>query len=478
MGDRKVERYIQYRSSSKRYRARVPDGHGKRLIGSWRETLGEARVDREQLLTEKLARETLESAEPEQPNTTEGARFEVDGNTATARSVGLIHTLPKLLETCEVDTAVWEVLKWGVKPYPGWAKHERADIKWKNGAIVDGYVRKSGIEVVQLYSMHATFVRKEPIFLFPTVQPIETTATYKEPPPARTDGIGTALVWCDSQIGYAKDARTAHLEPFHSRQALDILVQIAHYLQPDRIDGLGDTLDLAEWSDRFTRRPEFYQTTQPALLEAHWWLAQLREAVPLAHIRLYEGNHEARIERALNNSLQAALDLRPADEIELPPPLHPRRLLGLDALQIEWIGDYPDGCDWLNDHIQLSHGNIAVAETARRIVNRSMFCQVYGHTHRREVFGKVIDARHGQAVVQAVNPGCMCRTDYVVPGHKRGQNWHKGLAIIRFEANGPALPEVVLVGIENGRALYDGCVFEARDRVQDIATDIPQWNWV
>ena len=475
MTDRTVERYIQRRSKTGKYRARVPDGHGKRTVCKWRDTLSEAQADRQELLDQRQLQGAVEdAAEPEQQR---GSSFEVTGNTATARSVGLIHTLPGLLEACEADLDTWEVLKWRVRPYPGWAKHERSDFKWEQGAIVEGYSRKSGIEVVQLYSMSADFVRKEPLFVFPAVQPIETAATYKEPPPARTEGVGTALVWGDPQIGYAKDTRTAQLDPFHSREALDILVQIAAYLQPDRIDGLGDTLDLTEWSDRFTRKPEFRQTTQPAILEAHWWLAQLREAVPLAHIRLYEGNHEARIERALNNNLQAALGLKAADEIGLPPPLHPQRLLGLDALQVQWIGDYPDGCDWLNDNIQLSHGDIAVTETARRIANRSMFCQVYGHTHRCEVFGRVIDTRHGHQVVQAVNPGCMCRTDYVVPGHKRGQNWQQGIAVIRYEMSAATRPEIMLVGIENGRALYDGHVFEARDRVADIATDIPHWNW-
>jgi len=88
---------------------------------------------------------------------------------------------------------------------------------------------------------------------------------------------------------------------------------------------------------------------------------------------------------------------------------------------------------------------------------------VFGHTHRCEVFGRVIDGRHGQTVVQAVNPGCMCRTDYVVPGHKRGQNWQTGLAVIRYEVDGSARPEIVLIGIENGRALFDGQVFEASE---------------
>ncbi len=50
--------------------------------------------------------------------------------------------------------------------------------------------------------------------------------------------------------------------PYHNEAVLKIILDIAARLQPDRMDIIGDILDLAEWSDKYLRSPEMMETTQ------------------------------------------------------------------------------------------------------------------------------------------------------------------------------------------------------------------------
>jgi hypothetical protein len=183
------------------------------------------------------------------------------------------------------------------------------------------------------------------------------------------------------------------------------------------------------------------------------------------------------MENAIKTHLRAAYGLRPADEMHLPAALTPKRLLALDKLAIEWVGEYPDGEDWLNDDLRLVHGDIAKSTpgaTARYYTDKRDVSTIYGHIHRREMVARTVYRRGQVQTITALCPGCLCRVDGVVPGKKAKQNWQQGLAIVDYdEQRHTAYP----VEIRDGVCLWDGKRIEGRDRLADLRRDAPDWAW-
>ena len=419
---------------------------------------------------------------PDTTSTT-GSTFEEDGNYARAQATSAhINTLPALLAECGVDLTVWRVQKWGVghKSWEMGAKLVESDLQFDEGKI-SGWKQDKGLGKLPLegWSIWANFIRIKPLPLYPTIQPVACTVTFRAPPVPKAGGLCRALVFADPHVGFLKDTRNAKLEPFHDRRALDLVLQLASAVQPDRIDCLGDLLDFAEWTDRFLRSPEFYATTQPSILEAHWWLRQLRRSCPDAAISLHEGNHEGRMNKQVLTHLRAASDLRPADEMDLPPALTPQRLLALHKLGIEWHGDYPDDEHWLGQGLKLAHGDIARGEpgaTTAAIIKKAYTSEIVGHIHRREMASRTIYEQGRARTITAYCPGCVCRIDGIVPGTRSKQQWQQGLAIVEYNPAGDQVSRYD-IEISDGIALWGGKQYEGRDRVSDLPGDLPGWNW-
>jgi hypothetical protein len=186
------------------------------------------------------------------------------------------------------------------------------------------------------------------------------------------------------------------------------------------------------------------------------------------------------MQSSLIKHYRAAYDLRPVDEMDLPPSISVPRLLGLHTMGINWIGGYPDDEDWLSDALVLSHGSVARApmgQTARAVVQDSDVKQVFGHIHRQEWICRNKRTRAGETRIWGFCPGCVCMTDGRVPGHNvSSQQWHNGFAVIDYDPDG-TLVGIQPVSVEDGRAIWDGRVFEARDRLPEIQEAEPGWNW-
>ena len=437
-------------------------GRVKRTIRSWKTM---------------LRRKGKLGDEPQQTTPRETVAFREIQNYASASCTSeRIRTLDGLLEACEVDLGVWRVNDWGVKKWEVGAKIKYGDLAWEGGKAT-GWQQHKGLGVQDLWSVWAKFIRRELLPVELVVRPVECTARYTRPPAPKATGVRRSLVFADPQIGFSQEVTSAKLEPFHDRAVLDLLLQMAVHLQPDRIDILGDWFDFVMWTDRFLRSPKFEYTTQPAICEGHWWLRQFREGCPDAEIKIIEGNHDARMRKALMTHLRAAYGLKPADEMELPAALSPERLLALHRLGIEWIGHYPNGEVWLNDQLRLEHGAVARNQpgaTARAVVDSTDASTLFGHCHRRERASRTLHLQTGPRDITAVSPGCACRVDGAVPGVKDRQNWQQGAAIVDYTDDDHS---TALVEIRNGRAICGGEVYEARDRVGDLRADLPDWNW-
>ncbi|RLI83490.1 MAG: hypothetical protein DRP01_09020 [Archaeoglobales archaeon] len=388
----------------------------------------------------------------------ETIEFDDSGNVACATAKSpRIKTLEQLIEACKIDLTVWKVDRYVAN-------------KWEVGAKD----RNKQIGIHPLFQIKAWLVRRNPEPIFPIVNPVSVSATYRNPPKP-TRSVKSALVITDPHFGYSRDIQNASLTPFHDRRVLDMALQIAEHVQPNRIDMLGDWLDMADWSDKFLRSPEFYWTTQPALIEANWWNEQIRSVAPNAHISMHPGNHDERMNTAITTHLLAGYSLKSVDS-EFPAMGLPN-LLSLESLGIEWTGNYPDDGDWLSDTLFLKHGDVARSgsgATGKAILSKAVTSTVYGHIHRRELISKSIYERNSTRVITAFCPGCACHVDGRVPGHKTAQEWQQGIALIEYT---DTMHTITPIAIEEGRAIYNGELFEARDRLGDLKKDVPDWNW-
>lgn len=313
---------------------------------------------------------------------------------------------------------------------------------------------------------------------FPIIQPIQVNFPFRRPPKRIADrGLKRALVFGDSQNGYLRDMATGKLDPFHDRLCWSIVTQLADYLEPDDIIILGDMLDLPDWTTRFLRSPECYWATQPALLELHWWLTQLRAASPDSEMQYLEGNHEIRMRTALQENVGAAHGLKRVDEMDGFQSMSVPNLLALDELGIEWVGDYPDGRVWLNDNLYASHGDVTSAQpggTSGKIVKDARASSITGHIHRCEMASKTVFARRGAISYRSVSLGTMARIPGPIPARSKENNWQQAVGIVEYEP-GNGLYEIHTVFINKGRAIWDGKVFEGYDMVKNIRDEI---DWV
>jgi hypothetical protein len=299
---------------------------------------------------------------------------------------------------------------------------------------------------------------------WPVVQPAEKVTIRALPPVRRSeDGWKTAVILPDPQIGFRKyDGEEP--DPFHCERAMAAAIRMIRLARPDLIVNLGDTLDLAEFS-RFEIEPAFAQTTQLAIDRTHLFLAEQRANAGWGcEIRLIEGNHDRRIQKAIVNNAKAAFGLRQA---ATPPTTWPvmsiPHLLRLEDLQVEYIDGYPAGITWINDRLACVHGErLKVSQ----VVDDERVSVIQGHIHRIAQQHKTRRVRDGARTTLAMSPGCLCRIDGSVPSTKgavdsfgrairRPEDWQNGVAVVTYK-DGDSPFHVELIPIHDGAFFFRG----------------------
>jgi hypothetical protein len=409
-----------------------------------------------------------------------GATLDVTHNTAEATWVGRILTLEDLLYVCKVDLLVWKVAEYTVNKWEIGAKNKTMNMVYKKG-VGTGFIDQEGIVIEPLFQVKARLVRINPEPITPVVAPVVIRASKPGKPDnyfRKGDGERErVLILPDVQIGFRKSLRTGELTPHHDRRAMDIAVQIAADIKPDHVVFIGDLLDLADWSSKFLRTPNLQYTTQPSLIEAAWWMARVRRYADRAY--LLEGNHEERMVEAIVKDMPEAYGLRPVDMMDRPPALSVPNLLGLDSLDIEWVGDYPNGEITIGDSLSIAHGDTARgksgATVASLIDDMPGGINVVGHIHRIECAYNTL--WHGPLPVYraAWSFGCLCLLDGQVPGVRAHQNWQQGLGVIDYYPSlGGGLVDtydVHPVVIDDGVAVFEGKPYHGTDRVEELKAD-------
>lgn len=447
------------------------------------ETLGEENRNtvrkRAQRYRKRLEREgeTPVGDEPPIIEERDGTRIERYRNRMIlTTSEPVIKSLEDALEFAQVDLDVWEVDHYIVNPWTVAAKVEKKKLTWKDGQITEGHIESDGnLGYGQNIQVKVWLVRKKPLELHPVIKPITIGYKFKKPTPPKDRAFTRTLIWADPQFGFRRRVNDAKLTEFHDRACIDVILQIAAACEPDRIRVLGDWFDAAEWTDRFLRSPEYFFTFQPALLESHWWLTQFCGIAP---VTMHQGNHDARLPNAIKKHLPFAYGLRKVTaSLDAPAVLSIPNLMDFEGLGVEWIDEYPNDRAWLAPKLALEHGNIARGKTlsTANALARGNTSIIIAHNHRLEFATEIREFEGEHYTVSGVLCPCACRVDFIVPGHRHSQNWNQGaLQVDVFESGEFAITPIQ---IESGRAVFDGKLFEARDRMAELREALPDWNW-
>jgi hypothetical protein len=363
-----------------------------------------------------------------------------------------ITSLEQLVSYCKIDLQAWTIEKHVINKWEVGTKHP------ETGEVI----------VEPLFQVKAWLARKHPEAIRPAISPVEIRATYSSRAGERR-GLKKALIIPDAQIGFSREVMKGKLTPFHDRSAIDIVLQLAQLIRPDITITIGDTVDLSGWSDKYIVRPEFYFTTQPALIEAAWMLANLRKNT--GSMYYLEGNHDIRLENQIVSHLVAAYGLRSADQLEAAPVMSLNNLLGLQRIGIDYVGGYPDAEVWINDRTRAVHGDRVrgvPGHTASAVVREADETTIFGHIHRRELATRTIPYRGGYRTISAFSPGCLCHIDGRVPGSTKSNQWQQGAAVVYYDDE---TSTIVPIDIFQGRAIFEGKVIEGRDYIDALRKD-------
>ena len=377
----------------------------------------------------------------------------VDANTQeiTYQTEKRIITLADLIEVAKIDLNEWEIEKSAINKWEGFTNPE------------------SGPEPFPLFQVKAFLKRKNLVAIFPVVQPIEIKLDplpFVEIPKRI---VNKALILADMHIGFRRNLDTNSLTPFQDRKAISTAINIARDIQPNIVVLNGDILDMNCFSDKFLREPEFFFTTQHALIEANFVLSQLRMACPSSRIILLSGNHEDRLRKSMAVHYLEAYSLKTIGEDQEMPVLGLYTLLNAKKLGIEVIDSVSEGF-WLNENLLIKHGDTAKAingATVKGLLSEMRSSVIVSHIHRSEDTYKTVRGKDTIKVYSAHATGALCKLDGTVPGSEKSCNWNNGIIEVDYE-NGNGAFNVKQIIIDDGCAMYDGKIYKGTNYLNDL----------
>lgn len=359
-----------------------------------------------------------------------------------------------------------KAVKIGSKSYPTWKRGEGDEV-----AVSEmGSSRMRTVEIVP--SLDYGIKR---------VQKTEVTLGYNIVRGAREKPAGWKLgvFLPDMQIGYFDNGKK--LISTHDEAAIDVAHQMMAQAQEwygiDIVVNAGDNLDLPAFGSHRSA-PGYMTTTQNALTRTTEEAATQRALAPDAEISWIEGNHEQRLTNFLIDKAPQVLGLTRVplpDEPEEDPVNSVPFLCRFDHYGINWVGPYPDGEVWINDHLRFEHGRLMSSTpggTAPKYLKDGVSVG-FGHIHRSEMVQETRHTPRGPRTHFAGSPGCLCRLDSKVPSAKTGidatgeqsgkrvENWQHGIWFFWYEETGRQFVKVDAVDIWGGWALWEGVEFRA-----------------
>lgn len=387
------------------------------------------------------------------PPVSSGIRFEDGGQTLTTRPTESKNIdWADELRYWDLDPKDWIVV--GIPRLSVW------EAQRKGGEIIKMRAWKA-----QIIPAGAEF---GPTPILRQASPVDVTVPPR-PDEVDDDGWHTAVIFPDAQ------------RPFEDEAAVDVSLQILdaveHTYGVDEIIHLGDDLDLPDFG-KHRSAPDTLGRINEACQRQYDALAFERAVCPGARIRWLEGNHEARLTNWMVDNAPQLLGLRRPGVDEPEPVLSVPFLCRLDELDVEYIGPYPEGEVWLNDHLRCLHdGGVKGAKgaTGAGVLNAGHYSSIYGHIHRKEAVWITRHTKNGPRTFFAGSPGSLCDISGRVPSAKSGINaygkqgrtktedWQQGIYVVRYQTDGPQWFTVEDVNIWAGWGVWRGETFIARE---------------
>lgn len=307
---------------------------------------------------------------------------------------------------------------------------------------------------IELFQVKA-WLERRPDFFHTKIEPVKP---FKRNPPPRQAPDQVALIIPDSQHGFRRQG--GKLIPMHDRRCVDLAIQVCDFLKPDEVVLLGDMLDLAPWSTKYSTPPDLKYTTQPSLIELHWFLQALRSSGD-HRITYIEGNHESRIRKAITDRLEEAVDLRPVGRDAEHPLLSIPNLLSLDEIAVDYVEPYGSAYWLFDDLVRIHHGNTVRTKGGQTVTamlsSGTTSHEIVGHIHRREFASRRIPAEGKFKTINAMSPGCFCRIDTevsMVPAYAgKPVDWQHGMGIVYKYGDKVSMH---LIPIDDGVCYVDG----------------------
>ena len=356
-----------------------------------------------------------------------------------------IKTLEELISYCNIDLNIWSIDRHIIN-------------KWDMGSKnLDGTTSTTPLFQVKAF-LSKKIADKQKI---PVIAPLNISFNNLSTSISRkVKSNKTTLIFGDAQIGFHKDLRTGKLLPYHDRKSLDLVQQINKDTQPNEILIIGDMLDCPEASDKFIKKPEYYFTFQPAIIEFAYFLSKLRYNNPKANITYMLGNHEQRVRNSIINNLIYAYDLRKFNSDI--PIMSFKNLLDIEKLRINIMEDYPNSEYWINDNLKAIHGEFT---SIKKELDVSKVSTIMGHLHRVEELSKTTKERYGNTVIRVASIGCLCDVTGKVPGSSSRPNWQKGICLVKSLENYFNLYHYFING---NKLLFDGQLYQGEDNTEEI----------
>lgn len=347
------------------------------------------------------------------------------GNVSVAASAS-IKTPEELFKRSELDPEVWEIV-----PDSGSMR------KWDVPMRLD-----TGPVVIPCYYVGIRVRKRWEASEVPAPLVLKVTRPKRQKP---TPGAFTSVHYSDSHV------------PHHDPRALNILYQIIDFVNPGLTVDHGDLLDCGEIG-RYDKDPYNRVSLKEEIQMGAEVCGTVHALTPAADHVLLEGNHEARLRKAI---WQMAENRQAGEVLTLPgvrEALEWRSLLGIGELGWEWVGYTGGGGPnhkLLFDRIILKHGDVARAGSA---VSARTECSKYnksgmsGHTHRQGTYmHRDYNGTHAWWELGMLGK---IRNDYV--GHA---DWQQGFACVTWSDDRKRFG-VELVSINDGVAYFRGRRFE------------------
>lgn len=231
--------------------------------------------------------------------------------------------------------------------------------------------------------------------------------------------------------------------PYHDLEALDVLKKMIRYHKPKNIIMNGDMLDCATLS-RFSKEPPEPEAFKDQLIELCGILSEFQKYSKLYYI---EGNHEARLNRYINDNAPELYGLISYEQL-LQTYLK-KKVTYIRTTPGESMMTWGKDDDLLIGHFNRVSKNTCY--TVKMLVEKYMTNVVQAHVHR---LGQYALRGYGQSY-RGFESGCLCDLN---PSYVACPNWQQGFLVYSAVDD---FWNIENVAIQDGKALFRGKLFVA-----------------